>query len=269
MLNLMGHQVEAVDGGRAALDHLSKGGLPDLVILDLNMPDMTGAETLRHIRTRFPDLPVLMATGFVEAGVEHLVEADPRTLIIGKPFSFEEIQSKFTEVEAFGRPQAELGVPLRDEPPGPGSPSPLAPGQGPEARLPRDPDAPLAILLLEDNALDALLIEGLLKKRNLAFQLRRIQNSQALAAALAAGGIDAILADFRLPGWDGLAALRQVRALEPDLPFLFISGELDEELFVEAMHEGASDFLFKDRLLRLVPALERETRHFQRLRERR
>jgi DNA-binding NtrC family response regulator len=128
-----------------------------------------------------------------------------------------------------------------------------------------DRQVPLAILLIEDNAIDALLIEGLFKKRDLAYRLKRIQTAQGLEVELAAGGIDLILSDFRLPSWDGMAALRRVRALDPDLPFLFISGEVDEELSVEAMHEGANDFLFKDRLLRLVPAVERETKHYRRL----
>ena len=271
MLRVMGHQVEAVDGGRAALDQLSKGDLPDLVILDLNMPDLTGTETLKHIRSRFRDLPVLLATGFVEGDVERLVEADARTMIIGKPFSFEEIQDKFREVDTLRRPKAEPGP----EPSRAGTPRPAAalfsprpqPGPGPEVPAPTDATAPLAILLIEDNALDALLIEGLLKKRELAFRLKRIQTREELEAALAAGGIDLVLSDFRLPSWDGMAALRRVRALAPDLPFLFISGEVDEELFVEAMHEGANDFLFKDRLLRLAPAIEREVRNDRRLRQ--
>ena len=117
---------------------------------------------------------------------------------------------------------------------------------------------PLAILLIEDNPIDALLIEGLLKKRGLPFRLIRIQTPGELDAALSAGGLDVILSDYRLPAWDGLAALRRVRSSDPDLPFIFISGEVDEELFVQALREGARDFLFKDRMLRLVPILERE-----------
>jgi PAS domain S-box-containing protein len=127
----------------------------------------------------------------------------------------------------------------------------------------------MAILLIEDNAIDALKIHGLLQKRGVACSLTRIQTRQALDAALQAGGIDLILADYRLTGWDGLEALRRVRAQDPDLPFIFISGEVDEPLFVEAIRGGANDFLFKDRLLRLVPAVERERLARQALRKRR
>jgi PAS domain S-box-containing protein len=127
----------------------------------------------------------------------------------------------------------------------------------------------MAILLIEDNAIDALKIHGLLQKRGIACSLTRIQTRQALDAALQAGGIDLILADYRLPGWDGLDALRRVRAQDPDLPFIFISGEVDEGLFVEALRRGANDFLFKDRLLRLVPAIERESSARRALRQHR
>jgi len=100
MLQILGHQVVAVDGGRAALDHLAREARPDLVILDLNMPDLNGAETLGLIRARFQDLPVLLASGYVEPAVECLVEADPCTLVITKPFSLEELRERFRGVEA-------------------------------------------------------------------------------------------------------------------------------------------------------------------------
>ena len=103
LLQFLGHQVAAVAGGRAALEHLAQTGLPDLVMLDLNMPDMTGVETLRHIRARFPELPVLLNSGYVERGIEMLVEADPHTLIIQKPFSIPEIQNKFREFGPLGQ----------------------------------------------------------------------------------------------------------------------------------------------------------------------
>jgi len=247
MLRVLGHQVEAVDGGRTALDHLARTGPPDLVILDMNMPDMTGKETLRHLRARSPELPILLATGFVEPGVEELVQADPRTLIIGKPFSFDEIQRKFSEVEALGKPRG-AGLPPLLQPARVKPPSPAAPRE------------PLAILLIEDNAIDALLVEGLLKKRNLDFRLKRIQTEAELEAALERGGLDLVLSDFRLRSWDGLAALRQVRARAPELPFILLAGEVDGELYDEALREGANDLLFKDRLHGLVPAILRETR---------
>jgi PAS domain S-box-containing protein len=263
MLRVLGHQVAAVDGGRAALDFLSRGTVPDLVVLDVNMPDMTGPETLKHIRSRFHDLPVLLATGYVDPGVVHLVEADPNALIIAKPFSFDEIQRKFSEVEALrlapGARLPEIPASGPEDRPGPALSTASRASEETWARADRPAFRdPLAIVLIEDNAIDALMIKGLLKKSGLAFSLKHLQTRQELDAALQAGGIDLILSDYRLPDWDGLAALGRIRAYDPVLPFIFISGEVDEELFIEAIHRGANDFLFKDRLFRLVPCIERE-----------
>ncbi len=99
MLRILGHRVEAVDGGRPALERLDAGASPDLVILDMNMPDLTGLATLREIRARRPDLPVLLATGFLEAEAEAVLESDPRTLAITKPFSLDEIRHKLQELQ--------------------------------------------------------------------------------------------------------------------------------------------------------------------------
>jgi signal transduction histidine kinase/CheY-like chemotaxis protein len=97
MLELFGHGVEVASGGRAALERLSEGVLPDLVILDLNMPDMGGAETLRRLRREHPALPVLIATGHLDTAMESLVEQDPFALSITKPFSLDEIQNKLLQ----------------------------------------------------------------------------------------------------------------------------------------------------------------------------
>jgi CheY-like chemotaxis protein len=93
MLQALGHQVEAVDGGKAALAFLGRRAIPDLVILDMNMPDMTGMETLQRIRIRHPSLPVLFATGYLDPALEAAIEAIPHTMAITKPFSLKEIQS--------------------------------------------------------------------------------------------------------------------------------------------------------------------------------
>jgi CheY-like chemotaxis protein len=93
LLGAMGHRVEPVEGGHAALARLDSDR-PDLVILDLNMPGMDGLEVLAHIRSRFPDLPVLLATGFLEPAAEAALEFDPRTLFLQKPFTLAEIQDR-------------------------------------------------------------------------------------------------------------------------------------------------------------------------------
>jgi PAS domain S-box-containing protein len=92
MLTRLGHQTTVVPGGREALDQLDAGHVPDLVVLDLNMPDMDGMETLRGIRARQSALPVLLATGYLDEAATTAIAADPHTVAIAKPFSSSEIQ---------------------------------------------------------------------------------------------------------------------------------------------------------------------------------
>jgi len=92
LLHLRGHRVAAVDSGEAALARLGQGLVPDVMILDLNMPDLGGLETLRRLRATHPRLPVLLASGFLDAATEAAVVADPHLLAITKPFSLDEIQ---------------------------------------------------------------------------------------------------------------------------------------------------------------------------------
>jgi CheY-like chemotaxis protein/two-component sensor histidine kinase len=91
MLQLHGHRVEAVDGGKAALERLESVPLPDLVILDVNMPDMNGLVVLNRLRVRWPDLPVLLATGFLDEEASAAVARDSHARSLTKPFTLEEV----------------------------------------------------------------------------------------------------------------------------------------------------------------------------------
>ena len=82
----------------------------------------------------------------------------------------------------------------------------------------------------------------------------------AFVEALRLGGFDLILADYTLPGYDGAAALAAARELRPDIPFIFVSGTIGEERAVEILREGATDYVLKHRLDRLVPAVQRALR---------
>ena len=98
MLRMLGHHVETVDGGAAALAWLDAGGRADLVLLDVNMPGMGGLEALRGIRARKAGLPVLLATGYLEADVEEALAEDPLVRVLGKPFTLVGIQRQFLEL---------------------------------------------------------------------------------------------------------------------------------------------------------------------------
>ncbi|HEV8432817.1 MAG TPA: ATP-binding protein [Thermoanaerobaculia bacterium] len=116
---------------------------------------------------------------------------------------------------------------------------------------------PLDILLLEDTDTDAELVERALVRAELPFALRRVDNENDFVRELHANLPDLVLADYRLPSFDGLAALRIVREMSADLPFLIVSGTLGDERAVEVLKLGATDYILKDRLSRLAPAILR------------
>lgn len=119
------------------------------------------------------------------------------------------------------------------------------------------PGTPLRILLLEDSPLDAELMEAQLTESNVAFELRRVDTHAGFNAALSEGRFDIILSDYHVPGFDGIAALAAARLACADVPFLFVSGALGEERAIELLKRGATDYVLKDRLERLVPSVER------------
>lgn len=115
----------------------------------------------------------------------------------------------------------------------------------------------LQILHLEDDPVDAELVEATLLREGVACHVRVVATRGDFVAALDAGGIDLILADFSLPDFDGMHGLAIVRERDPDLPFVFVSGRLGEEAAIESLHNGATDYVLKNRLSRLAPAVRR------------
>lgn len=114
------------------------------------------------------------------------------------------------------------------------------------------------ILLIEDDPLDAELIYERLREDWPDCELEQIQTRAELAEALAgADNFDAILADYSLPQFDGLEALRAARETRPDIPFIFVSGAIGEDRAIESQKLGATDYVLKNRLDRLGVALRR------------
>jgi PAS domain S-box-containing protein len=127
----------------------------------------------------------------------------------------------------------------------------------------------LRILSLEDDPNDTELIQAVLEAHNLLCEMTRVDTEAAYLAALHNGESDLILADYTLPSFDGLSALRLATELRPDVPFIFVSGTLGEEVAIEAMKIGATDYVLKTRLSRLVPSVERALRETKERAERR
>lgn len=122
---------------------------------------------------------------------------------------------------------------------------------------------PLRLLHLEDNPIDADLIVATLTEGGVPCASRRVESRDAFVAALKEGEIDMILADYSLPGFDGVSALELARKLVPEIPLIFVSATLGEELAIEAMHRGATDYILKQRLGRLVPSVQRALRELR------
>jgi len=123
------------------------------------------------------------------------------------------------------------------------------------------PKNSLRILLLEDSDLDAELIIRQLRQKGIQFIPRRVQTRNDFARAIAEFQPEIILADYKLPAFDGGQALAIARENCPDVPVIIISGAVGEETAVELLKNGATDFVLKDRLDgRLVPAVERALR---------
>lgn len=115
----------------------------------------------------------------------------------------------------------------------------------------------VSILHLEDDPADARLVRDNLAAAGLEANLVNVVTRAEFLAALERGPVDLILADYSLPGFDGLEALRLVRARGLETPFVFFTGALGEQLAIETLKSGATDYVLKDRLSRLSPVIRR------------
>jgi diguanylate cyclase (GGDEF)-like protein len=127
----------------------------------------------------------------------------------------------------------------------------------------------LRLLLIEDSEEDAILVVRALARSGYDVSYERVDTAPALAAALDRQIWDLAIADFTMPHFSGTAALRVVRERDADLPFIFVSGTIGEDAAVEAMRNGAHDYIMKGNLKRLLPAVEREMREASVRRDRR
>jgi diguanylate cyclase (GGDEF)-like protein len=127
---------------------------------------------------------------------------------------------------------------------------------------------PLRLLQVEDTEDDAALVERALSRAGYDVFARRVASAETLRHELHASEWDLVIADYTMPGFSGTKALTIVREQHPDLPFIFVSGTIGEDTAVAAMRTGAHDYIMKDNLKRLAPAVERELREATVRRER-
>lgn len=127
----------------------------------------------------------------------------------------------------------------------------------------------LRVLLVEDVEHDAEFVEHHLREGGLECDSRRVETESEMRETIREFQPEIILSDFSLPRFDGYGALQVAREMTPDVPFIFVSGTLGEERAIAALHRGASDYILKHNLRRLVPAVNRALERAESLVDRR
>jgi CheY-like chemotaxis protein len=117
--------------------------------------------------------------------------------------------------------------------------------------------SPLHILYLEDNARDVELVGAMLEAEDIAHVLIDVDNRKSFAEELSMSPPDVVFSDYTLPAYNGLHALEDALRIAPDIPFIFVSGTIGEENAIETLKRGATDYVLKQNLRRLVPVLRR------------
>ena len=117
---------------------------------------------------------------------------------------------------------------------------------------------PLRVLIVEDSEEDTLLIVRELKRGGFDPIHERVETAEAMTAALESQSWDIVIADYVMPHFSGPEALKLLKASGLGLPFIIVSGSIGEDVAVEAMKSGAQDYLMKNNLTRLVPAIQQE-----------
>ncbi len=120
--------------------------------------------------------------------------------------------------------------------------------------------SPIRLLLVDDSVTDTKLVVQALRGAGLEIAFERVDDARAMRGSLEKGKWDAVLCDWSMPKFSAMGALSVIKEMKLDLPFLLVSGTIGEETAVEAMRVGAHDYVLKDKLARLAPALEREIR---------
>src|ERR1035437_2395150 len=125
------------------------------------------------------------------------------------------------------------------------------------------PPKSLHLLLVEDSPDDAALVQQALRQAGLTLTPRQVDSAAGMATALVEERWDLVISDYNLPGFSGTDALRLLRERSPDTPLIVVSGCIGEEAAVTLMKAGADDYVMKDNLARLAPAVERSLKQAQ------
>lgn len=129
-----------------------------------------------------------------------------------------------------------------------------------EADLKCNRVSPLRILHLEDDPRDAELVQATLEGDGVVCHITRVDTPSSFRTSLEEGEFGLVLADYTLPSFDGISALKLAKEIAPGVPFIFVTGTLGEDVAIEALKLGATDYVSKNRLSRMVPSVRRALR---------
>ncbi len=129
-------------------------------------------------------------------------------------------------------------------------------------------DGELRLLILEDNPYDAELMQENLRSAGISFKALHVESGAAFREALLGFSPGLILSDYDLPGFNGTEALKMAREICPEVPFILVTGAIGEEMTIEFLKSGATDYVLKNRMSRLVPAIRRALQEVREKRDR-
>ena len=214
-----------------------------VIVLDVKLPKIDGFEVLRELKAdpRTRAIPVVMLTSSnIDSDVARAYELGANSYV-QKPVDF----------DRFRRTVRDLGALLDDHERGRAGVA----GRAAAREMTRDfaANGQLRILLLEDNEPDAYLVIHTMKTADPGAQIDRAATRRQFTELLASHDYDLVLADYRLPDWTGMDALREMRRLGFDMPLIIVTGTLGDESAVECVKSGAADYVLKQGTLARLP----------------
>ena len=247
--NNIKNEVVVAHDGVEALDYLFGTGsyagrdlteMPQVILLDLKLPRVDGLEVLRRLRAdeRTRLLPVVILTSSNEDQDRINGYGLGANSYVRKPVDF----AQFIEAVR----QLGLYWLILNEPPPPVECIPMS--------------TPLRVLIVEDSEDDTALLVRELRRGGYDVTFERVDSPGALDEAVAKREWDIVICDYSMPHFSGTDALRLLREKGSEVPFIFLSGTIGEETAVAALKQGAQDYLMKDNMKRLIPAIQRELR---------
>lgn len=218
---------------------------PDLVLVDYELNGFNGLSALAAVKKMAPDVPVIFVSGAIgEELVAETVRRGAFDYIIKTNLEKLSPAVKRAIIDrAVQKERARTDLSLKAE--------------FEKYRMAVEEEKEVRILMLEDMATDAELTERLLKDAGIKFTARRVDTEGDFMTALDLFDPDIILLDHELPKYSGVQALEVAKKEKPKVPCIFVSGNVGEDVVIELMRKGATDYVLKQKMDRLVPVVRR------------